>query len=222
MDKNDPADWLAIKPKSIITVSDTQAIQDSMRRGIGVRGIDYTVRSIARMNQLDNLSTHLFFTLDDPEQAVYLMAKIVDEMVDLYLYFDVPGLEGGTRQQLLDRGMLWLFQEPRDSNNYQPEDLRYSTSIRQTVQQDAGKESDVIYGQKAQGELQCDYLETPSPSGLSNKEMLATVVEYRTDQAVKNPEFLILETGEKRGVRSYVQFYLGCGIKPSEVDVLSV
>src|ERR1700679_205260 len=108
MDKATPADWFTVKPKSVITISDAQAIQDSMKRGLGVKGIDYTVKSVGRLDQLEGLSTHLLFNLDDSEQAVNLLVKIVDDAVDLFLYFPVPGLEPGNRHELLDRGMLWL------------------------------------------------------------------------------------------------------------------
>jgi hypothetical protein len=220
MDKATPADWFIVKPKSVITVSDAQGIQDSMKRGKGVRGIDYTVRTVARMDQLEGLSTHLFFTLDDPEQAVNLLVKIVDNAVDLFLYFPVPGLEPGGRRDLLDRGMLWLFQEPSDPNNYTPEELRYSMTVRQTVEKD-GSQVEVIYNEKGQGELQCKYQETPPRSGMK-QDLLATVVEYRAVKPVENPEFLVLEVGEQQGPQSYVQFFLGCPIKLSEVDVLSI
>ncbi len=220
MDKTNPADWYSVKAKSIITVSDAQGIQDSMKRGKGVRGIDYTVSSVSRMDQLDGLSTHLFFTLDDPEQSVNLLVKIVDNAVDLYLYFPVPGLDPGSRTDFLDRGMQWLFQEPADPNNFTPEELRYTMSLRQTIQ-NGNSQTEVIYNLKGQGELQCKYRETPPRSGMS-QDLLATVVEYRADQQVENPEFLIMEVGEQRSNRSYVQFYLGCPIKFSEVDVLSI
>lgn len=220
MDKSLPADWLTVKPKSIITISDAQGIQDAMRRGLGVKGIDYTVASVARMNHLDRLSTHLFFTLNDAEQVVYLLVKIVDDLVDPYLYFAVPGLVAGTRQELLDAGMLWLFQQPPDPDNYDPASLSYSLSVRQTVEKD-GRQTEVNYNLKGQGELQCDYHEIPTPSGMSD-DLLATVVEYRTAQPVENPEFLILETGAQRSASSYVQFFLGCAIRLSEIDVLGV
>jgi len=220
MDKATPADWFKVKPNSIITVSDAQAIQDSMKRGKGVRGIDYTVKTVVRMDQLEGLSTHLLFTLDDPEQAVYLLVKIVDNDVDLYLYFPVPGLDPGSRPELLDRGMLWLFQEPADPNHYSPEELRYSMTVRQTIDNDKGQ-TEVIYNEKGQGELQCKYQETPVRTGMP-RELFATVVEYHVVQPVENPEFLILEVGEQRGPQSNVQFLLGCQIKLSEVDVLSI
>jgi hypothetical protein len=220
MDKSLPADWLTVKPRSIITISDAQGIQDSMRRGLGVKGIDYTVKSVARMNHLDRLSTHLFFTLNDAEQVVYLLVKIVDDLVDPYLYFAVPGLVAGTRRELLDAGMLWLFQQPPNPDNYDPASLRYSLTVRQTVDKD-GRQTEVNYNLKEQGELQCDYQETPIPSGMPDA-LLATIVEYRTGQPVENPEFLILETGARRSARSYVQFFLGCSIRLSEMDVLGV
>ena len=218
MDKSKAADWLAVKPNSVVTVSDPQGIQDSMKRGLGVRGIDYTVRTTAQMKQVDGLSTHLLLTLHDEEQVTYLLVKIVDDLIDLGLYFEVPGLDAGSRKDLIDRGALWLFQQPPNPQNFDPSELRYTTSIRQTVPKEGGGEEEVFYTIKGQGELQCEYKERPARSGM--EDGLATVVEYRTDQPVENPEFLILETGDRQGRNSYVQFFLGCPVKFSEIDVL--
>lgn len=219
MDKSKAADWLAVRPNSVVTISDAQGIADSMKRGLGVRGIDYTVRSVGRLKQLDGLSTHLFFTLSDTEQTTYLMVKIVDDLIDLGLYFEVDGLAPGTRRELVERGALWLFQEPANPHNFDPAELRYTTSIKQTLPNANGQPEEILFELKPQGELQCDYFETPPRTGMSG-DALATIVEYRTAQEAENPEFLILEIGEKDGTSSYVQFFLGCGVKFSEVDVL--
>jgi hypothetical protein len=219
MDKSKPEDWMAVRPGSVVTISDTQGIADSMKRGLGVRGIDYTVSSVGRLRQVNGLSTHLLFTLKDESQMTYLLVKIVDDLIDLGLYFEPDGLAPGTRQELVDRGALWLFQEPSNPQNFDPAELRYTTTIRQTLPKAGGGQEEVVYDIKPQGELQCDYFETPPRSGMSG-EALATIVEYRTAQETENPEFLVLEIGEKNGASSYVQFFLGCGIKFSEVDVL--
>jgi len=222
MDKTNPAEWQAVKPKSIVTISDAQGIQDSMRRGLGVRGLDYTVRSVALCEQLDCLSTHLIFTLDDAEQAAFLLVKIVDDLVDLTLYFELPGLSGGERADLLERGMHWLFQTPADLNSFEPSQLRYTTSLVQTVPGAADAPPlELLYTLKPQGELQCHYAESPARAGLP-AQMLATLVEYRCDQPAENPEFLILEVGEERSRRSFLRFFLGCPIGLSEVDVLGI
>jgi hypothetical protein len=221
MDKMNPADWLKIQPNSVITLSDAQAIADAQRRGLGVRGIDYTVSSVAHIKQLDNLSTHVFLSLADTEQNVYLMAKIVDQAMDLYAYFEVPGLAGGTRQELLDRGMQWLFQEPANPNSFSPSELRYTMTLEQKVPQEGKGDLTVKYIQKSQGELQCNYKENPPRTGLSGS-LLATLIEYKAEQTVENPEFLILEVGENRSNQSFIQFYLGCEAKLSEVDVLAI
>ncbi len=220
MEKDKPADWLLVKPGSIITVSDAQGIADSMKRGLGVKGIDYTVKTVLRLEQLDGLSKHLVFTLYDAEQSLTLVVKIVDDLVDLYVYFDVPGLFAGTRAELLNRNMFWLFQQPANPDHYEPAELQYAVAIRQNVERD-GKDVEIVYNEKPQGELQCKCVEIPPRSGMS-AELLATLVEYRAEQPTENPEFLILETGEQRGSRSFVQFFLGCPIKLSEVDVLSI
>ncbi len=222
MDKTNPADWQAVKPKSIITISDAQGIQDSMRRGLGVRGLDYTVRSMARCEQLEGLSTHVVLTLDDTEQAAFLVAKIVDDLVDLTLYFEPPGLSGGERTDLLDRGMQWLFQAPVNPDSFEPAELRYTTSLMQSVPGASGTPAlELLYALKPQGELQCRYSESPTRAGLA-QQMLATLVEYRCEQPAENPEFLIMEVGEERSRRSFLRFFLGCPIGLSEVDVLGI
>jgi hypothetical protein len=147
--------------------------------------------------------------------------KIVDELIDLGLYFEVDTLQPGTRQDLVDRGALWLFQEPANPNRFDPADLRYTTTIRQNLPKPGGGDEEVVYELKGQGELQCKYTEQPPRSGMG-QEGLATVVEYRTAQEVENPEFLILDIGEQRSSTSYVQFFLGCPIKFSEVAILPV
>src|SRR5206468_658652 len=57
MDKSKAEDWMAVRPGSVVTISDTQGIADSMKRGLGVRGIDYTVERIGRLKQVNDLST---------------------------------------------------------------------------------------------------------------------------------------------------------------------
>ncbi len=222
MDKTTPAYWQAIKPKSIITISDAQGIQDSMRRGLGVRGIDYAVSSIVQCDHCQGLSTHLIFTLEDTEQDAYLVAKMVDDSVDLFLYFEPSGFTAGSRPELLNQGMHWLFQAPANPDDFDPAELRYTTSISQTKPASGGDPSvELLYALKGQGELQCHHSETPVRAGLPAR-MLATLVEYHCDQPNDNPEFLILEVGEERSSRSFVRFFLGCALAPTEVDVLGV
>ncbi|NBV86864.1 MAG: hypothetical protein EBS01_11540 [Verrucomicrobia bacterium] len=222
MDKTKPTDWLAIKPKSIITISDAQGIQDSMRRGLGVRGLDYTVRTVAHCEHINGLSSHVLITLEDTEQAAFLMVKAVDGLLDLFVFFDPPGLTGGERPDLLGRGMHWLFQEPPNPDSFDPAELRYTASLSQQLPgTEGGAPRELRYFLKAQGELQCHYSEVPARAGLPEK-MLATLAEYRCEEPVENPEFLVLEVGEARSNRSYVRFFLGCQIRLSEVDVLSI
>jgi len=222
MDKTIPADWLAIKPKSVITISDAQGIQDSMRRGLGVRGIDYTVRTVSYCEHLEKLSTHVIFTLEDEEQPAFLVAKLVDELVDLFLYFERPDLPGGQRPDLLERGMYWLFQAPENPEAFEPSDLRYTKTIVQTIPDaPSGAPQELVYELKPQGELQCHYKESSVRTGLS-PTLLATLAEYRCAQPAENPELLVLEVGEERSRKSFVRLFVGCALRASEVDVLSV
>lgn len=223
MNKDEPSDWFALKPRSVITISDAQAIRDSMRRGQGVRGIDYTVRSVERCDHVDGLCTHLFLNLEDSEQSTVLLVKVVDGLVDLFLYFEPQDLAGGRREELLDRGMYWLFREPPNPERFEPMDLRYAPALSQRVASEAGDGAtrEVVYRMKSQGEIQSHHGETPARQGVASR-LLATVVEYQAESPAENPEFLILEVGENRSRQSFVRFYQGCALMHSEVDVLAL
>ena len=86
-------------------------------------------------------------------------------------------------------------------SNFDPGELRYSTTVRQTVPKDGGGETEVVYELKEQGELQCSYRETPPRSGMSG-ELFATIAEYHAAQKVQNPEFLVLEVGRSSPARA--------------------
>lgn len=220
MELSDPRFWTQVGPGSIITLKDEQALEDSQRKGRGLSPMDYQVKEARTIDVSNGLGALRMFHLDDTEQSIWFVAKIVDQDIDLRVYFEPPESEfaPGNRRDMLDRGDLWLFQEPANPNNYRPKDLRFTLEIVQSVQQDGGTKQ-VTYEAKGD-ELYGEMTVEPKQSGMSDQVMV-TVVEYRATEPTENPEALIIETGgENTDDGGLISLMLGSPIRFSEVDVL--
>ena len=53
--------WQGINPGSTITLKDKQAIEDSMEKGNGMRGVDYVVKTVYQLKELNGLAEWNFF-----------------------------------------------------------------------------------------------------------------------------------------------------------------
>lgn len=217
-DKTSPEYWEQLKPGSIVTLSDEQAIKESMEAGNGPRGIDYTTKSVITVKEMDGLAQWLLFELEGTDQDLWLMAKIVDQDIALRVYYEPEEFEVGDRGDALDRGDYWLFQEPEDPDNFEPTDLSYTTEIQQSMETQAG-ERDVIFRRKSQGEMHGTCSCEPKMAGID--EMFATVVEYSGPEDYENPEVLLLETGKQDNPNGgCIRLMLGADITPADVDIL--
>ena len=217
-EKETPEFWLNLKPESIITISDTQAIKDSMDAGEGTKGIDYVVKYMLRIKHLQGLAEWLLLNLEGTDQDLWLMVKIVDKEMSLRIYYEPPEFESGNRKDMIGREEYWLFDEPEDPDNFEFNDLRYAGDIEQTMQTPEG-EQEFVFRQKTQGEMYGTCTCRPLKSGM--EETFATLVEYAVDQECENPELLILELGDKDSkVGGYIRLMLGSEVNFSEVDVL--
>ncbi len=220
MEKSEPGFWQDILPGSTITLSDAQAISDSMERGEGVRGIDYIVESVWKVREEDALAEWLLFKLDAEDQELYLVAKIVDRDVELRVYFEPGEFEPGNRREIVERGDTWLFLEPENPEDFKFDELEFVPEIEWTVEgEDDGDERRIVYRRKGQGTLYGTCTTTPPLSGLGR--MMATVVEYSTSQEFENPELMLLELGGEKGDEGgMITMMVGNRVAPGEVDVL--
>ncbi len=217
-DKDNPEFWRNLNPKTIITLNDTQAIEESMEEGEGVKGIDYILKYILKIKQSDNLAEWLLLNLEGDEQDMWLVVKIVDQEMSLRVYYEAPEFEPGNRQDMIDREEYWLFQEPEDIDNFEVDELQFAKQIEHNVQEE-DQEEEVLFHQKSQGEMYGTCTSHPPQSSLENT--LATVVEYSIEQDYKNPELLVLEIGGRNGsMGGFIRLMLGAEINFSEVDVL--
>jgi len=219
-EKESPEFWRELKPGSTISLTDAQALDDSMQSGQGVSARDYVVRERRSIKQLEGPLEWQLFDVEDGEGRLWFLVKIVDTDIALRVYFEAEGFEPGTRAELIDREMSWLFQEPEDPDGFRCNELAYAEEIIQDIEVD-GEEKEIRFRIKPQGELHgaCTHL----PQQSWPQVMMATVVEYATQQACENPELLLLELGGEEGEDGgVITLLLGCGLRLSEVDVLAV
>ena len=219
-EKESPQFWRELKPGSTISLTDEQALDDSMQSGQGVSARDYVVRERRSIKQLEGPLEWQLFDVEDGEERLWFLVKIVDADIALRVYFEAEGFEPGTRAELIDREMSWLFQEPEDPDDFRFNELTYAKEIIQDVEVD-GEGMEVHFRIKLQGEQHGACTHEPQQSW--PQVMMATVVEYATEQACANPELLLLELGGEEGEDGgVITLLLGCGLRLSEVDVLTV
>jgi hypothetical protein len=207
--------WKGINPGSTITLKDKQSIEDSMEKGYGMKGMDYMVEAVYRLKELNGLAQWNLFLLDDPEERIWVMAKIIEQEIDLRVYFEHPQFEPGNRKDMVDQEILWLFTEPDNPVNFQYNDLKFSDFLE--IEED--NEDTLIYRQKGFNEMHCECEILTVSTG--NKDTIATIVEYQTKQTCENPELLLFELGgQSRKEGGLIRLMLGCNLRPTEIDVL--
>ncbi len=222
-EKTSPDFWREIKPGSTVTLTDEQSISASLELGLGMKGLDYVVKSILKIKEKQGLAEWLMFSLDDDEQEIYLVVKIVDQDLSVYVYYEPDEFDTGNRRDVIERGESWVFEEPPDIDNFKYDDLEYSREIvlNFEIVNEKGEEEEIeiLFEMKGQGVLYGTCAHDPEQSGTEN--LMAAIVEYRTEDEYENPEAMILELGgawsDEGGM---ITFMLGCTINLSEVDVL--
>ncbi len=221
-DKDSPRFWRDIRPGSTVTLSDEQSIADSMKRGEGVKGMDYIVESVLKIRQEDGLAEWLLLKLDDEEQDVYLAVKIVDNDFSLLIYFEPVEFPPGNRRDIVERGDTWIFQEPDNPDDFEYDELEFVSEIIWNVDvEEEGEvvEREITYRIKGQGVLYGSSTHDPTQAGLVR--IMAAVVEYTADKDCANPELMLLELGGEHGEEGgLISMLVGCRINKTEVDVL--
>ena len=217
-DKYSPDYWRRVKPDSIVTLTDEQALQDSLEESGQLVGRDYLVKQVRTVTHLDDLAEWWFYRLSDPDEELWLLAKIVGSEIALRVYFEPPEFPAGDRAHLIEHEMFWLFQEPPDPDNFSLTDLEFTEQLEQVLEEADG-EVEVTFVLKPQGvqfgKMECE----PSEKGLD--DAFTAVVEYGTDDETESPELLLLEVGGEDGERGgHISLYLGNDLNFAEVEVL--
>ncbi len=182
--------WHALTVDSIITLSDKQAISDSIEEGRGAVPRDYTVQEVWTLQEQHDQATWKLCHIADEKQALWFLAKLVGNDLDLRIYFDLPTAQyqPGNRRDLVTRGDLWLFQQPANPDHFTYDELHFTTEITGPA---ADGQQPPVFRMKGQGELSG----LLTIDGGTARQEFATIVEYAADDGADNPELLLLEVG---------------------------
>lgn len=237
IDMSEAAFWRSVNPGSTVTVKDLQILQDLMKKGGDISaGVDFEVARVTKVSL--GSQELLIFALESEDEALFLMVKIVDddmeiskEMGNLRVYFNPDGIEFGTREALLDQKHFWLFQQPRDPENFVPAELEFANDFTQDVPEHDGDECKFIM--KPLGVMYGQSVEV-TKSGTSDSVFTAAV-EYATeDDRHPNSEVIVLEQGgvemgeyredapedDSRG--GFMSVFQGCNIGTNDLEVLRI
>ena len=150
------------------------------------------------------------------------MVKIVDQHLNLLVYFEPSEFMPGNRRDMLDRGDTWLFEEPENTDEFEFDELQFVREIEWNVQVDEDGETvdrDIHYRMKQQGILYGHCTHDPVQAGI--RRILAAVIEYATADEYENPELILLELGgENSSEGGLITMLVGNRINMDEVDVL--
>lgn len=216
MKTSDPEFWRDIRPKSIVTLTDLSALEESLKEGRGADGEEYTVEWVYQIDEISKKAEWIFIKMNSvQDEIVYLMAMIVDGNFAIYSYYPAGGYEPSSRSEAVANGQQWLFVEPDDLNIPDPLKLEYTDHFNFTLSDDAGTETEVTYQKKSFGVMQGMGYRNP-PEG----RMLVTIAMYATSTQCHSPEALVLEMGAPDNDQGgLIGLYLGEPIQPSEISV---
>lgn len=222
-DKDQPDFWRKLKAGSIITLSDQQTLEESVRRGQGVQPRDYVVDQVLDIRHIEGFAEWLLIRMQDEDDEQYLVIKIVDNSLEARVFFE-PGedvFQPGTREDMISSGDFWLFQEPENPEQFEFDKLQFADSFNWTFLDDQDEEVEVEYQIKQTGVLYADAVYRPSQEGL--RPMFATWIEYKSAEDVPNPEAVIMELGgEEKEEGGWITVMFGCKVNLTEIDVLEV
>lgn len=210
--------WRGVRVGDMVSLSDSKTLVDRMKSGKGPTPENYEVKSILAAKSLNNLADWIFLKLDE-SNGLCLLAKIVDNNLALCVLRDAFDWEPQTRHELVDKDILFMFNEP--NNPSLPviiEDLTYTNQIFEDNEVVNGPGRTEYY-MKPQGEMHCKVSILPAQSGMG--EQFATIVEYAAEinKFRADPECLILEVGETGG-NGVVNMLVGRPLAYVDINVM--
>lgn len=218
--KDDPDYWRAIPQGSTVSLTDEAAINEAMRIGVGVKGLDYEVKQAEVMRDQDKLGEWWVYFLEGHKtENLWLLVKIVDGDIIPIVYFEVEDFPPTLRSRLMAEGQTWLFDPQEDDG--EPHAPVFAQNIYQTVEDEDGDEVEVHFRCKPQGTVYGTFSRTPTEKGMT--DIFVAFAEYEADESFENPELLVMERGGEYDPQGgLVSLYTGGITVFNDIEVLRV
>lgn len=219
MEKDRPDYWRSIPIGSVVSLTDEAAIEEAIRIGVGITGLDYTVSQAQLIRDVDKLGEWwLYYIEGHKTENLWLMVKIIDQDIIPIVYFEVEDFPSTLRRRLIAEGHTWLFEPGEDDG--EPHAPVFCRDIFQTIEDEDG-ELEVQYRCKPQGTVYGSYSCVPAVAGMDN--IFTAFAEYEADESFENPELLAIERGgEDAPDGGMVSLYVGGITVFNDIEVLRV
>lgn len=232
-----------IRPGDQLILTDEQTISDLIEEGAdgAMEGLQLEIHSVRHIRESEGLVDWFLAELTGYKTPLTFLAKIVDQEMDLRIYYQPDDIESGTRQDQLDRENSWLFEESAweegaddameglqleiHKEEIVPSELEMTRKFDQTID-DIGRVEFGIKGGTLYGEMR----EHPRPIGVRQPQFVS-VTEYAAVEhydRIDNPELIVLEIGgldedgdqlEEGGLMLVLQ---GANIDPNDMSLMSL
>jgi hypothetical protein len=220
-------DVRSIKPGDQIWLTDEQSIKDLIEDGAddAMEGLQLEVHQVRHIRESRGLADWYFAKLTGYKIPLTFMAKIVDQEMDLRIYYQPDDIESGNRQDQIDQGNFWLFTEPEDKGDFIPAKLEMASVFDQTID-DVGRVEFSVKGGALHGELR----ERPIPAGVPQPQFVS-ITEYSAGEyydRIENPELVVLEIGglDEDGDQlvegGLITVFQGANVDPNDLSLMSV
>lgn len=188
--------WESLKPGTIINLSDTQTMITSLG-SLGSQEKMFTIRDIETIKEMDDLCRWYICLIDSFDgESLYLIAKVVDGVADVGVFFHLNDISSDNRQGLIeDQELFWLFQEPDDVDADYIE-LKFTETFSLEMTDEFNNSFEAEYSQIGVGPMQGIATYLPESSGFNGN--LGTIVEFASDSdQTQNNRAMIIEVGKK-------------------------
>ena len=179
-----------IKINDQIVLTDKQTIEELIEDGIenATEGLFLEVLNIRNVNEADGLANWTFVELAGYKIPLTLVIKTASKNVDFGIYYQPDDIENGNRQDQLSQDNFWIFEEPGDSEDFVPSELKMARKFDQEIE-GVGKVDFEIKIETLYGEIN---------DQSDGETQFVSITEYRTVKnydKIENPEIIILEIG---------------------------
>ena len=217
MDITDYSYWLKAKQGDFVQLTDEQAIEESRQKGLGLIGISYEIKRVHEVTEFNQICKWIFVELEDPDDTLFLVVRKFDDEFEMRLYYVEPGVEPGSRHDLLSDGFDFLFADGENADMNNLDELELAREIFVNIENEDGEIHETCFRQKRQGMLLGEF----SYKDASHKKLQACISEYSAIHDVEIPEMMIYEFWPKDSESCETMMFLrGSDLSVSEVDLL--
>lgn len=195
-----------MKAGTIVNLRDEQTLEDIMDDGSVLTSLPLTITRIRKFVHSESGISWELIEFDEDDN-LFLLRKSVDKSVEWKVFFIPDGIPVGSRNDLLNDGMDFIFEEDEEAD---VDDLEYALSIHDDTQ---GFEFRNVCGTFIGNSI------VENDKVVDNSMFLIT--EWLTDDdKCDNPELFCLEHSSiDEGAEGFVLFLQGCVVNEHDVEV---